>query len=128
MQIINPFIVDLWNKNENVSAIVILASSNNEILFQTDNWDIGYDLGNIMNTWNTQGGFVEVLGVRYSMLQCTPERFVATNIERKGHIVGAKDGNIIGLAYLLPDADVGGSYMDVARCVSEINKQIGNQF
>jgi len=128
MQIISPIITDLWNKNEHVSAITILTSSRNEIIYQTDNWDISYDLGNIMSTWNTEGSSIEILGIRYSTLQCTPERLVATNVRGQGHIVAAKDGKIIGLVYLLPDADVGGSYMDVARCIGEINKQVGSQY
>ena len=128
MQYISPIITKLWNKNETVSAIAIMAGSNNSIIYQTDNWDLRYDLGNIMSTWNAQGGSIEVLGVRYSTLQCTPERLVATNVRGQGHIVGAKDGKIIAVAYLLPDADVGGSYMDVARCAGEINREVGNQY
>jgi hypothetical protein len=68
MQIISPIITDLWNKNEYVSAITILTSSNNEIIYQTDNWDISYDIGNIMSIWNTEGSSIEILGIRYSTL------------------------------------------------------------
>jgi len=128
MQIISPIITDLWNKNEYVSAITILTSSNNEIIYQTDNWDISYDIGNIMSTWSTEGSSIEILGIRYSTLQCTPERIVATNVRGQGHIIAAKGGKIIGVVYLLPGADVGGSYMDVARCVGTINLQIGSQY
>ena len=128
MQNVNAIITDLWNRNENVSAITILASSNNTIIYQTNNWDLSPDLGYIMNTWTSQGGSIEVQGIRYSTLQCTPERLVCRNVRGQGSIVAAKEGNIIGVAYLLPDADVGGSYIDVARCVGAINKEIGSAY
>ena len=128
MQNVNAIITDLWNRNENVSAITILASSNNTIIYQTNNWDLSPDLGIIMNTWTSQGGSIEVQGIRYSTLQCTPERLVCRNVRGQGAIVAAKEGKIIGIAYLLPDADVGGSYFDIARCVGAINKEIGSAY
>lgn len=128
MQLVNALITELWNRNENVSAITILANSNHSIIYQTNNWDLSADIGTILNTWTSQGGSIEVQGIRYSTLQCTPERLICRNVRGQGAIVAAKEGNIIGVAYLLPDADVGGSYVDVARCVGAINKEIGNNY
>jgi hypothetical protein len=119
---IESIIAQLWNINETVSAITIFTVSNNSIIYQSDNWDLSPDLQNILGTWNGQGASIEVQGIRYSTLQCTPERLVCTNVRGQGHIVGAKEGNIMGVAYLLPDANVGSSYMDIARVVGEISK------
>ncbi len=124
---IEPFITDLYNRNEYISAITIISASHNSILYQTDNWDISADFQNIISTWNSQGGSIEVQGIRYMALQNTPERLVCTNIKGQGHIIAAKDGNIIGVAYFLPDADIGSCYTDFARVIMEINRQIGNQ-
>jgi hypothetical protein len=128
MQQVNALITDLWNRNEKVSAITILASSNHAIIYQTNNWDLTPDIGKILNTWTNQGGAIEVQGIRYSMLQCTPERLICRNVGGQGAIIASKEGNIIGVAYLLPDADLGGAYVDVARCVTTINKEIGKNY
>ncbi|HUX98899.1 MAG TPA: hypothetical protein VMV49_05055 [Candidatus Deferrimicrobium sp.] len=119
---IESIISQLWSINETISAITILSVSNNSIIYQSDNWDVSPDLQNILGAWNGQGASIEVQGIRYSTLQCTPERLVCTNVRGQGHIVGAKEGSVMGIAYLLPDASVGASYMDVARVVGEISK------
>lgn len=128
MHEVNALITELWNRNENVSAITILASTNHAIIYQTNNWDLTPDIGNILNTWTSQAGAITVQGIRYSMLQCTIERLICRNVGGQGGIVAAKEGNIIGVAYLLPNADLGGSYVDVARCVTAINKEIGKNY
>ncbi|MFX1293303.1 MAG: hypothetical protein ACFFD2_00395 [Promethearchaeota archaeon] len=124
---IHPFITDLYGKNEYLSAITIVSSLNSSIIYQTENWDISPDIRHIISTWNSHGPSINVQGINYMALQNTPERIVCTNIKGQGHVVAAKDGNIIAIAYFLPDADIGSAYTDLARIVMGINKQLGNQ-
>lgn len=124
---IHPFISELYAINEYASAITIVNSSGTQILYQTENWDISYDIPQLLVTWNSQGSSVSVQGINYMALQNTPERLVCTNIKGQGHIVAARNGNVVGVAYFMPDADIGSSYTDLARAVMGINKQVGYQ-
>ena len=123
MQGIDAVLSDLWNRNEHISAISIINISNNSILYQTDNWDISPDLQRIQSAWDDHGAGIEVQGIHYSILQSTPERLVCTNVGGQGHIAASKEGNLLGIAYFLPYADLGASYMDVARVVRALNKK-----
>ncbi|MHA1266192.1 MAG: hypothetical protein ACTSRS_13245 [Candidatus Helarchaeota archaeon] len=122
MQNIESILSSLWQANQYISAITILHNSNNSILYQTSNWDITPDLNSIWSTWNGQGPAVEIQGIRYTTLQCTPERLVCSNLKGQGHIIAVNTGKISAIAYVLPDGDVGGSYTDVARVIGEIGK------
>ncbi|NVM55863.1 MAG: hypothetical protein HWN66_19340 [Candidatus Helarchaeota archaeon] len=122
MNQIEQLLKDLWNKNDSISAITVIAVSNNAILYQTDNWDIGSDLQTVLSNWDTQRGSIEIQGIHYSTLQCTPERLVCTNVRGQGHIVASREENILAIAYILPNADIGASYMAIARVVDLINK------
>lgn len=122
MQNIETILAGLWNANQYVSAITILHNSNSSIVYQTSNWDISPDLNSIWATWNSQGSAVEVQGIRYMTLQCTPERMVCSSLKGQGHIIAVNVGKLSAVAYVLPDGDVGGSYTDIARVVGEIGK------
>jgi len=66
------------------------VSGEGKILFSNDNWSIENDLRALLSTWFSQNGqYVNLNGIRYSILQMKPERFVATNRSKKGHLVGA---------------------------------------
>lgn len=122
MQNIETMLSELWNTNQYISAVTVIHNSNNSIIYQTSNWDITPDLGTIYSTWNGQGPSVEVQGIRYTTLQCTPERLVCSNLKGQGHIVAVNVGKLSAVAYVLPDGDVGGSYTDVARVVGSISQ------
>ncbi|MFX0134515.1 MAG: hypothetical protein ACFFDN_12820 [Candidatus Hodarchaeota archaeon] len=74
-----------------------------------------------MSSWRQQQPSIVVQGIKYSTLQCTQERLVATNIMGQGHIVCAnfKDQHIT-IAYVTPDGGAGVAYMDVARANDSI--------
>ncbi len=111
----------LLESNNTVTAVTI-CDGTGAVIYQTNNWDITADVINLLNSWRQQTHSIVVQGIKYSTLQCTQERLVATNIMGQGHIVCAnfKDQHIT-IAYVTPDGGAGVAYMDVAR----VNDSIG---
>ncbi|MHA1299849.1 MAG: hypothetical protein ACTSO9_10470 [Candidatus Helarchaeota archaeon] len=105
----------LMEANSTVTAVCI-CDGQGSVIYQTSNWDITSDIITLLNSWRQQQPSIVVQGIKYSTLQCTQERLVATNIMGQGHIVCAnfKDQNIT-IAYVTPDGGAGVAYMDVAR-------------
>ena len=122
MQDIDSILSGLWSANPYVSAITVIHNSNNSIIYQTSNWDITPDLGAVYSAWNGGNPSVQVQGIKYTTLQCTPERLVCSSLKGQGHIVAVNTGKVSAVAYVLPDGDVGGSYTDIARIVGNIGQ------
>ncbi|MFX1295534.1 MAG: hypothetical protein ACFFD2_11885 [Promethearchaeota archaeon] len=110
---------ELMNTNTTITAVTYISPDGN-IIYQTSNWDISSDTIGILNSWRQQSPSVVVQGIKYSTLQCTPERLVSTNILGQGHIVASSERNRILLAYITPDGGAGIAYMDVARTLTQL--------
>ncbi|MHA1785581.1 MAG: hypothetical protein ACTSX4_03695 [Candidatus Helarchaeota archaeon] len=110
----------LFEVNKTITAVTVMDGSGN-VLYQTSNWDITADIISTLNAWRKQEHSIIIQGIKYSILQCTKERLVATNVMGQGHIVSAnaKD-QYITLAYVTPDGGAGVAYMDVARVNDEL--------
>jgi len=94
------------------------------ILYSTDNWDISADVGKVVSSWNSMNAqFIMISGVKYSILQCTTERLVATSIRGEGHILGSKDEEHKIIVYLEPDGEPMGATMDTARALTELSSK-----
>lgn len=105
----------LMEANKSITAVTV-TSGQGQVLFQTSNWDITGDIVPTLNSWRQQSPSVTVQGIKYSVLQTTPERLVGTNVMGLGHIVAAnhQDSQIM-IAYVTPEGGAGVAYMDVAR-------------
>ncbi len=116
-------IYNLMQKDPSIIAAAVIQGRNN-ILYSTDNWDISSDIGKISSSWSgLNAPFIIISGVKYSVLQCTSERMVATSIKGEGHIIGAKDEEHKVLIYLEPDGEPMGATMDTSRAVSELSSK-----
>ena len=114
-------IYNLIQKDPSIIAAAVVQGKDT-ILYSTDNWDISSDVGRVISSWiGMNARFVMVSGVKYSVLQCTSERLVATSIKGEGHIIGAKDEEHKILVYLEPDGEPMGATMDVARALSDLS-------
>jgi len=104
-----------------IAAVVIRGK---DIVFSTDNWDISADVGRVLSSWASMNAqFIMISGVKYSILQCTSERLVATSIRGEGHIVGAKDEEHKVITYVEPDGPMNAAYMDTARALASMSSQ-----
>ena len=98
-------VYNLIQKDPSIIAAAVVQGKDT-ILYSTDNWDISSDVGRVISSWiGLNARFVMVSGVKYSVLQCTSERLVATSIKGEGHIIGAKDEEHKVLVYLEPDGE-----------------------
>ena len=95
-------VYNLMQAEPAVIAVAIIEGRS-DIVYTTDNWDVSGDIGRVISSWSSQNAqFIMISGVKYSMLQCTNERLVATSIRGEGHIVGAKDDERKIIAYVEP--------------------------
>ncbi|MHA1282516.1 MAG: hypothetical protein ACTSQP_08395 [Promethearchaeota archaeon] len=114
----------VYNLMQAEPAIIAVAiiEGKDTIVYSTDNWDISADVGRVMSSWASQNAqFIMISGVKYSMLQCTSERLVATSIRGEGHIVGAKDEERKIIAYVEPEGNMNTAYMETARALASLS-------
>ena len=117
---------DLQKKYSDASEVAIV-SKEGKILFSTDNWNISDDIKRVLSDWASgTAQFVSMDEIRYSILQMEPERFIATNRHKKGHLIGATspDGRICILAHIKPKAKAWyhSAYPYVARAAALMEK------
>jgi hypothetical protein len=106
-------------------AVVVVDSSSN-ILYSTDNWDVRKDISRVMSSWRMGNAqFIMMQDVKYSIIQIAPERLIATNFKRQGHLVGAcaPGGEGCIIAYISPDADSWNytAYPSIARAAAMLS-------
>ena len=113
-------IYNLTQAEPTIIAAVVLRG--NEIVYSTDNWDVSADMSRVVSSWASMNAqFIMISGVKYSLLQCTSERLVATSIRGEGSIVGAKDDEHKVLAYVEPDGPMNAAYVESARVLSTLS-------
>jgi len=113
-------VFNLLQKDPSIIAAAVIQGRN--LIYSTDNWDISADVGKVVSSWGGMNAqFIMISGVKYSVLQCTSERLVATSMKGEGHIIGAKDEEHQLLVYLEPDGEPMGATMDTSRAISEMN-------
>ena len=116
-------VYNLMQKDPSIIAAAVIKGADT-ILYSTDNWDISPDIGKVISSWNSMNAqFIMISGVKYSILQCTSERLVATSIRGEGHILGAKDEEHKLIIYLEPDGEPMGATMDTARALSDMSSK-----
>lgn len=109
----------LFGTNKTIGAVAIL-DYNGRVVYTTKNWKV--DGSRVINSWRRREPSVSVQNVRYSTLQATEERLVATNVYGKGHIVMSTiRGKGLLIVYVLPKGDAQGSYADVYRTADQIS-------
>jgi hypothetical protein len=115
-------VYNLMQKDPSIIAAAVLQGTN--VIYSTDNWDISADVGKVVSSWNSMNAqFIMISGVKYSILQCTTERLVATSIRGEGHIIGSKDEEHKIIVYLEPDGEPMGATMDTARALAELSSK-----
>ena len=115
-------VYNLMQNDPHIIAAAVLKGK--EIVYSTDNWDISADIGRVISSWVGQNAqFVMISGVKYSVLQCEPERLIATNIRGEGSIVCAKDEETKIIVYLEPDGYAPAAAMDVQRALGTMSSK-----
>jgi hypothetical protein len=116
-------VYNLMQKDPSIIAAAVVQGRDN-ILYSTDNWDISPDVAKVISSWSSMTAqFIMISGVKYSILQCTSERLVATSIKGEGHIIGAKDEEHKLIVYLEPDGEPMGATMDTMRTLANMSSK-----
>jgi len=116
-------VYNLMQKDPSIIAAAVVQGRDN-ILYSTDNWDISPDVAKVISSWSSlTAQFIMISGVKYSILQCTSERLVATSIKGEGHILGAKDEEHKLIVYLEPDGEPMGATMDTSRALANMSSK-----
>lgn len=96
---------------------VAIIEERDKVVYSTQNWKISEDISKIISLWESlYGQSLTLSGKKFSILQITPERLVATSIQ-EGHIVGARDEDRKILASVKPEGNMFTAYMATARAL-----------
>jgi hypothetical protein len=126
-------IVDKLQKHYPDASQVAVIERSGKILHSRGKWDVKRDIMGVLANWASGNAqFVTLDGIRYSILQMEPERFIATNRKNKGHLIGAStpDGNTLFIAHIKPKAKgwFHMAYPAVARAAAMIKKKSESTF
>ncbi|MHA1749109.1 MAG: hypothetical protein ACTSYF_10775 [Promethearchaeota archaeon] len=67
-----------------------MVNNKAKVLYSSSKWNVSKDIKGILASWGSGNAqSVNMGGIRYSVLQISPERFIATNRQKKGHLVGS---------------------------------------
>ena len=117
MSINYPAAVENLKQSQPDIVSVAIIEERDKIVYSTQDWNLSEDIAKIVSIWDSQyGQAISVSGKKYSVLQSTIERLVATSIQ-EGHIVGAKDDERKILARVRPDGNMLTAYMATARAL-----------
>jgi hypothetical protein len=81
------FIFELMDAEPAVFGGAIINNAGN-LAYQTENWEISADVPQIKQILGGENpGSVSIMKIKYMIVEFTPERVIATNVARKGHII-----------------------------------------
>ena len=113
----------LMNADSKISSVAIIEGED-IIAYTTENWDISDNLNEIINLWQElKEERITISGVEYIILQITPERFVATNLNKKGSIIGIKDEERKIFCRIKPDGQLTSGITDATRVLWDLSSK-----
>ncbi|TFG04594.1 MAG: hypothetical protein EU539_10515 [Promethearchaeota archaeon] len=94
------------------------------IVYSTKNWDLSNDLEELSSAWlEMKERRITIAGVEYVILQITPERFIATNLNDKGSVVGFKDDERMIFCRIQAEGKITDGLVDAARTVLDLSSK-----
>jgi len=126
-------VVSKLQKHYPDASDVAIIDKSGKILYSTTKWDIKKDIKDVLTSWASGNAqFVILDGIRYSILQMEPERFIGTNRKKKGHLIGAStpDGTKYMIAHIRPKAKgwFHMAYPALARAAAMLKKGSQSEF
>lgn len=111
-------------KTESDIKSVAIIEGKYKIVYSTEDWDISEDIRKLVGIWDSMHGkSLTLSNKKYSILQSTPERLVATSIKGKGHILGAKDDERKVIVYAKPKGNMLTAYTAAARALEVMSSK-----
>ncbi|MFX1311442.1 MAG: hypothetical protein ACFFHD_02375 [Promethearchaeota archaeon] len=126
-------VVNKLQKHYPDASDVVIVNRNGKVFYSTSKWDVKKEIKAVLTSWASGNAqFVVLNGIRYSILQMEPERFIGTNRKKKGHLIGAStpDGEKYMIAHIRPKAKgwFHMAYPAVARAAAMLKKDSKSEF
>jgi len=126
-------IVKNLQKHYSDATEVVVVNNKAKILHSTGSWNVSKDIKGLLASWGSGNAqFVNMSNIRYSVLQMAPERFIATNRKKKGHLVGSSipGTDMYLIAHIKPKAKgwMHMAYPAIARAAAMMIKGTKSQF
>jgi hypothetical protein len=121
MSVVENLVNELLDKEVNIGGVAVL--SQNKIVYQTENWDLTAEIPNIVNA--TKGGSsIALLGIKYMIVENTPERVIGTNVTGKGHLIIAPFPKGIMVCYIVPQIGPRDALFNVQTYALKLNAKL----
>ena len=116
-------IKDLKKSETDIQSVAIIEGKY-KISYSTEDWDLSKDIRKLIGIWDSMHGKSRTISdKKYSILQATPERLVATSIKGEGHILGAKDEERKVIVYAKPKANILTAYTATAKVLKAMSSK-----
>ncbi len=126
------FVFSLMHAEPAVFDAAVIDSDGN-LVYQTDNWEISADVDQInhlvtevLKEDGKKSPSLKIMKLKYMIVEFTPERIIATNVQRKGHIILAPVGK--GKASLVTYIDPSKGPRDALFNVQNFASKLEDEF
>ena len=122
-------IIKLKEAEPDITSVAIIEKED-DLVYSTEDWDLSAEVSNLVSVWKynvkrriRKHQFIIILEKKYSILQCTPERIVATSYSGEKNIVGAKDDERKIISLVNKDGDMKTAYAETARVLNQMSNK-----
>ena len=116
--------LDTMIKSESKTISTAIIKGEREIEYSTENWDIRDDIDEINSVWKSKKPTnLTISGIKYKIIQCTHERLVGIDSNKKGGILGFKDEERKIICKIAPDGMMVLGMMEASRTLSDLSSK-----
>ena len=116
--------LDTMIKSESKTISTAIIKGEREIEYSTENWDIRDDINEINSVWKSKKPTnLTISGIKYLIIQCTHERLVGIDSNKKGGILGFKDEERKIICKIAPDGMMLLGMMEASRTLSKLSSK-----
>jgi len=117
---VENLIDELIEQEQNVGGAAVISISG-ELIYQTENWNLSSEIDTILTTVESAKSSLTLLGMKYMIVENTPERIIGTNIQGKGHLIIAPFEKGTLVTYIIPQAGPRDALFNVQGFAKKIN-------
>ncbi|MFX1370751.1 MAG: helix-turn-helix domain-containing protein [Promethearchaeota archaeon] len=112
----------IQSEAKTIAAAIIKGEK--ELEYSTDNWDISSDINEIISVWRSKKHTsLMISGIKYVIIQITPERLVGIEPNEKGGILGFKDEERMIICKVAPNGLKRLGMMEASRTLSKLSSK-----
>ncbi len=113
----------LYSNNPKIQAFAVAKEG--VIVWQTENWDLVEDVNAIMKAFKDDKSKMIVGEVKYKRLSSSPDSYIATADDDKGHLLIVKiDETSWAIAFATPHAVPELSIIDVTKAAIQLKNHV----